>query len=276
MLNKEIRVKNLKISNRNDLVLIAGPSVIESESTTLKLAEQIKIITEDISMPFIFKSSYDKGNRTSIKSYRGPGLKEGLKVLSKVKNQIGIPVLTDIHDPSEAEPAAEVVDILQIPAFLSRQTDLIVAAAKTSRPVNVKKGQFMAPWNVKHIIEKIKSEGNDKTLLTERGTFFGYNNLVVDMRSFPIMASFGCPVIFDVTHSLQEPGARTSASGGQPEYISYLASAAVAAGIAGLFIEVHPLPDKALSDGESMLKLKSLKKLLSHIKKIDEITKKGV
>lgn len=273
-MKKEVKAGKIRISNSRKLVLIAGPCVIETEAAALGLAEQIKKIAEEINMPFIFKSSYDKANRTSIESYRGPGLKKGLKVLKKLKDELDVPVMTDIHGPNEAKQAAEVVDILQIPAFLSRQTDLIVAAAKTSRPVNVKKGQFMAPYDVKHIIKKVGHGGSDKILLTERGTFFGYNNLVVDIRSLTVMASFGCPVIFDVTHSIQMPSAEGETSGGQPEYVSCLASAAVAVGIAGLFIEVHPDPARALSDGSSMIKLKNLKKLLRHVKKIDEVVKK--
>ncbi len=275
-MKKEVEAGGVIIGNRRKLVLMAGPCVIETESATLKLAGQIKKIAEEIRMPFIFKSSYDKANRTSIKSFRGPGLKKGLKILKKVKDELDVPVLTDIHSPEDAAPAAEVADILQIPAFLSRQTDIIMAAAKTDRPVNVKKGQFMAPHDVKHIIEKVRRGGNNKLLLTERGTFFGYNNLVVDMRSLTIMASFGCPVIFDVTHSIQQPGADGKTSGGQPEFISCLAGAAIAVGIAGLFVEVHHDPGRALSDGTSMLELKSLKKILRHVKKIDEVVKKEI
>lgn len=272
-MNKEIRVKNIRISNREKLVLIAGPCVIESEEATVKLAGQINKIALAAGVPFIFKASFDKANRTSIKSYRGPGLKKGLKILKKVRDGLNIPVLTDIHNPSEAEPVSEVADILQVPAFLCRQTDLIVAAARTGKPVNVKKGQFMAPGDVKYIIQKIKHAGGSKALLTERGTFFGYNNLVVDMRSFYVMSAFGCPVIYDVTHSIQEPDGAESTGGG-PEYIPCLASAAVAAGIAGLFVEVHPEPGRALSDGASMLKLKDLKGLLQRVRKIDSVVKK--
>lgn len=269
-MNKKISVGKLTIGNEEKLILIAGPCVIESEQSALKIAEKIKAIAGEVGIGYIFKASYDKANRQSVKSYRGPGIKKGLKILNKIRKELDIPVLTDVHSPHEALMAAEAADILQVPALLSRQTDLVLAAAKTMLPVNVKKGQFLSPWDVKYIIEKIESVGNKKIMLTERGTVFGYNNLVVDMRSLPVMAAYGYPVIFDVTHSIQEPGRMGHASGGKPEYIQCLAKAAVATGIAGIFVEVHPSPEKALSDGACMLKLNNLKALLRDIKKIDE------
>ncbi len=248
-----------------NLFLIAGPCVIESREHTLFMASELKKITEACRVPFVFKASYDKANRTSIKSFRGPGLREGLKTLSDVREKIGLPVLSDVHEPSQCAPAAEVLDILQIPAFLSRQTDLIAAAARTGKIVNVKKGQFLAPWEMKNIVEKMREAGNERLLLTERGASFGYNNLVVDFRSFPIMQSFGCPVVFDVTHSLQLPGGQGQSSGGQPEYIPHLARAGVATGVDGLFMEVHDDPSKALSDGPNALHLSLLPALLKQL-----------
>jgi 2-dehydro-3-deoxyphosphooctonate aldolase (KDO 8-P synthase) len=225
-------------------------------------------------VPLVFKASYDKANRTSIKSFRGPGLKEGLKILGAVRDKFGVPVLSDVHDPSQCESAGEVLDILQIPAFLCRQTDLILAAAKTGRVVNIKKGQFLAPWEMKNVVDKMREFGNDRLILTERGASFGYNNLVVDFRSFPIMQSFGCPVVFDVTHSLQLPGGQGSSSGGQPEYIPHLARAGVAAGVDGLFMEVHDNPARALSDGPNALDLSRLPALLEELTAIRRCLKK--
>ena len=274
-MTRKVKIGNVTIGGNKPLVLIAGPCVIESEETTLAIAERIKKIADKISIPFIFKSSYDKANRTSIKSYRGPGLKKGLAILKKVKDELGLPVLTDVHGVSEVEEAAKVVDALQIPAFLCRQTDLILAASKTKKPVNVKKGQFLAPQDARNIIEKIESAGNRNILITERGTSFGYNNLVVDMTAFPILAGFGCPVVFDVTHSLQKPSGEGSFSGGKAEYISPLASAATAMGIDGIFMEVHPEPARALSDSKTVLKLDMLEELLLRLKKIDAIAKTG-
>jgi 2-dehydro-3-deoxyphosphooctonate aldolase (KDO 8-P synthase) len=226
-------------------------------------------------MEIIFKASYDKANRSSLKSFRGPGLKKGLKILAAIKKEFCLPVSTDVHEPAHARAAAEVVDILQIPAFLCRQTDLLVSASRTGKPVNVKKGQFMSPWDMKNVLQKLTSEGNENAMVTERGSMFGYNNLVVDFRSFPVMKSYGYPVIFDVTHSLQLPGAGSNKSGGMPEFIPDLARAAVALGIAGVFIEVHAKPEEALSDGESVLKLGALKDILLELKKIDNLIKKG-
>jgi 2-dehydro-3-deoxyphosphooctonate aldolase (KDO 8-P synthase) len=225
-------------------------------------------------MPFIFKSSYDKANRTSIKSYRGPGLKKGLEVLEKIKKELNIPLLIDVHEREQVPAVSKVTDILQIPAFLCRQTDFVLTVAKAGKPVNVKKGQFLAPWDVKNIIEKIESVGNKNILLTERGTTFGYNNLVVDMKSLPIMRSFGYPVVFDATHSVQLPGGKGIATSGNREYVPHLARAAVACGVDALFLEAHPDPDKALSDGPNMMRLDDLPKLLKEVKEIDKIVRK--
>ena len=270
---KEIIVGKVKIGGGNPLILIAGPCVIESEKSALNTAETLKDICEEINIPLIYKSSYDKANRTSVKSFRGLGLKKGLKILKKVKGEIGIPVLSDIHKEDEIDEAAEVLDIIQIPAFLSRQTDLIIKVAETERVVNVKKGQFLAPWDIKNIIDKVESTGNKKILITERGVSFGYNNLVADMRALPIMRGFGYPVIFDATHSLQLPGGAGSSSAGQREFVPHITRAAVATGCDGIFMEVHPDPNKAPCDGPNMLKLKNLPPLLEQIKEIDRIVK---
>lgn len=268
---REIAIGNLKVGSYNPPLIIAGPCVIENEDITLDTATVLKEICYKVGLSFIFKSSFDKANRTSIKSYRGPGLDKGLRILSEVKSKFGIPVISDIHSVSEAKPASEVLDMLQIPAFLCRQTDIIIAASNTGKPVNIKKGQFLAPWDVKNIIEKFTSTGNHNLLITERGTSFGYNNLVVDFRSFSIIRSFGYPVIFDVTHSLQLPGGEGNCSGGQREFAEPLAKAAVAAGVDGLFMEVHPEPEKALCDGPNMIKLDDVKPLLKKIKAIYEV-----
>jgi 2-dehydro-3-deoxyphosphooctonate aldolase (KDO 8-P synthase) len=248
-----------------DLFLIAGPCVIESREHLFFMASELKKITSASNVPFVFKASYDKANRTSIKSFRGPGAEEGLSLLREVRDKVGVPILSDIHDPGQAEAAGKVLDIVQIPAFLSRQTDLLVAAARTGKIVNVKKGQFLAPWEMKNVVEKMREAGNERVLLTERGASFGYNNLVVDFRSFPIMQSFGCPVVFDVTHSLQLPGGQGQSSGGQPQYIPHLARAGVAAGVDGLFMELHENPSKALSDGANALQLSLLQPLLEQL-----------
>jgi len=271
MLTREIKIGNTAVGSKNPLVIIAGPCVIETEKSTIDAAKRLKKISEKLKIPLIFKSSYDKANRTSISSPRGPGIEKGLKILEKVKKETGMPVLSDIHSPEEVAYAAEVLDVFQIPAFLCRQTDLIVAASKTGKPVNIKKGQFLAPWEVKNIIEKFTSTGNHNLLITERGTSFGYNNLVVDMRSIIIMQEFGYPVIFDATHSVQLPGGLGSASGGQREFVAPLSKAAVAVGCNGLFLEVHQDPDKALCDGPNMLRLDDLEKLLTTLKNIDEL-----
>ncbi|GAC1516546.1 MAG: 3-deoxy-8-phosphooctulonate synthase [Terriglobales bacterium] len=255
------------------LFLIAGPCVIESEEHAIRMAEIIKGVTRALGIPFIFKASYDKANRTSIRSFRGPGLVEGLRILKKVKTQVGVPVLTDVHQAEDVAKVAEVVDVLQIPAFLCRQTDLVVAAAMSDRAVNIKKGQFASPWDMKHVVEKCRTAGNNKVFLTERGASFGYNNLVVDMRSLAIMRKFA-PVVFDATHSVQLPsisegeGDKPAASGGQPEFIPLLARAAVAAGVDGVFMEVHDNPKQALSDGANALDSTKLRSLLKELQAV--------
>ena len=246
------------------LFLIAGPCVIESEAHARRMAEAIQRIAGDLGIPYIFKASYDKANRTSVKSFRGPGLIEGTRILARVAKDTGLPVLTDVHEPADCAVAAEAVDVLQIPAFLCRQTDLLVAAGKTGRAINIKKGQFVAPWDMTHPVEKVRSTGNERIFLTERGASFGYNTLVVDYRSLPIMRNLA-PVVFDATHSVQQPSAANGVSGGQPEFIPLLARAAVAAGIDGLFLEVHDDPANAKSDGANALDLKLLKPLLEKL-----------
>lgn len=253
------------------LFFILGPCVIENEKLTLEIAGELTRITREIEVPFIFKASFDKANRSSIDSFRGPGLKEGLRILRKVKEEFNIPVISDIHEPWQAEPAAEVLSMIQVPAFLSRQTDLLVAAGNTGLPVNVKKGQFMAPEDMIFVVNKIKSTGNEKILLTERGTFFGYRNLVVDFRNIPIMKETGCPVILDVTHSVQRPSADGGKTGGTPEYIPILAANGVVSGADGIFLEVHPTPETALSDGSNSFHLKNIKTLLIRLKKLYNI-----
>lgn len=255
-------------------VLIAGPCVIESANGALKIAEAVKRITSKLGVPFVFKASFDKANRTSIKSFRGPGIDEGLKVLSRIKSTLGVPVLSDVHDVSQVRSAAQVLDIIQIPAFLSRQTDLIAAAAATGKIVNVKKGQFMAPWDVNGIIKKMEESGNRNLLLTERGVSFGYNNLVTDFRSLALMRAFGYPVVFDATHSVQKPGGLGTSSGGESQYIPLLARCAVAAGVDAIFLETHPDPSKALSDGPNSLPLKTLEALLRDLTAIDQLMKR--
>jgi len=271
ILTREIRVGALSIGGKSPLVLIAGPCVIESEAFSLKMASRIKRIADELRIPYIFKSSYDKANRSSIRSYRGPGLSKGLKILSHIKKELRIPILSDVHTPDEAPYAAEVLDVLQIPAFLCRQTDLVVAVAKTGKPVNVKKGQFLAPWDMKNVIKKIESTGNRKILLTERGVSFGYNLLVNDFRSLQVMRSFGYPVIFDATHSTQLPGGLGDRTGGEREFVPGLSRAACAMGCDGLFLEIHENPNRALSDGSNMIYLKDLKTVLEEAKRIDAI-----
>jgi len=251
------------------LFLIAGPCVIESEAHARKMAEAIQRIASDVGIPYIFKASYDKANRTSVKSFRGPGLKEGTAILGRLARDTGLPVLTDVHEPAHCEVAAEAVDVLQIPAFLCRQTDLLVAAGRTGRAVNIKKGQFVAPWDMAHPVEKVRSTGNQRVFLTERGASFGYNTLVVDFRSLPAMREFA-PVVFDGTHSVQQPSAAGGVSGGQPEFIPVLARAAVAAGVDGVFLEVHDDPAQARSDGPNALRLDLLKPLLERLLAIQE------
>jgi 2-dehydro-3-deoxyphosphooctonate aldolase (KDO 8-P synthase) len=262
---REIAIGNIRIGGSCPLVLIAGPCVIESEAHALMLAERLAQIAQQAGMPFIFKASYDKANRSSEQSYRGPGLTEGLRILKEIKQRFNLPILTDIHEVSHAAAAAEVADVLQIPAFLSRQTDLLVAAGKTGRVVNLKKGQFLSPWDMANAVEKVTNTGNDRVLLTERGASFGYQNLIVDMRSFPILRQTGCPVVFDVTHSVQLPGGEGKSSGGQPEFIEPLARAGAAIGVDGVFLEVHENPAKALSDGTNALPLGELPALLGKL-----------
>lgn len=268
-----VRVGNIPVGGANPLAFIAGPCVIEGEKLTLKIAEKLKNISDNLGIPIIFKSSYDKANRTSVTSYRGPGLKEGLKILKQVKEITGMPVLSDIHSAGEAEYAAEVLDVLQIPAFLCRQTDLIIAAGKTGKPVNIKKGQFLAPWDVRHIINKALSTGNKNILITERGVSFGYNNLVVDMRAIPIMQGFGISVIYDATHSVQLPGGMGESSGGQREFIAPLARAAVSAGCDAVFMEVHERPEKALCDAPNTLSINAMQSLIQELIEIRKIVR---
>lgn len=273
MKTKEIKIGGVRIGGNNPLVLIAGPCVIESEKTTIKVACKLSEIAEKIGIPLIFKSSYDKANRSSKDSFRGPGLKEGLRILKNVKKETGLPVLSDVHNIDEVKMASEILDILQIPAFLCRQTDLIMAVARTGKTVNIKKGQFLAPWDIKNIIEKVISAGNKNIIITERGVSFGYNNLVADMRALPIMSALGYPVAFDATHSTQFPGGLGKSSGGERGMVPYLARAAVATGCDALFLEVHECPEKALCDGPNMMRMKDLPNLLNDIKKIDKIVR---
>ncbi|MCX5716407.1 MAG: 3-deoxy-8-phosphooctulonate synthase [Candidatus Omnitrophica bacterium] len=268
-MTKEIKIGNVKIGGKNPIVLIAGPCVIESEESALRHARQLKVIAAAAGMPLIFKSSYDKANRSSIDSFRGPGIKKGLAILAKVKSQTGLPVLSDIHCREEIKEAKNVLDMIQIPAFLSRQTDLILEAARAKKPVNIKKGQFLAPWDMANIIKKIESTGNKNIVITERGASFGYNNLVSDFRSIMIMREFGYPVVYDASHSVQLPGGLGNKSGGERRFISRLAMAAAAVGVDAIFIEVHINPDKAPCDGPNMLFMKDLKGLLTRIKKIE-------
>jgi 2-dehydro-3-deoxyphosphooctonate aldolase (KDO 8-P synthase) len=270
---RKIQVQNITIGGNAPFVLIAGPCVIESEASTLEAAERLKKITSDLGIPFIFKSSYDKANRSSIKSFRGPGLKEGLRILGRVAREFSLPLLSDVHRFKEIMPAAEVLDVIQIPAFLCRQTDFVVAVAMAGRVVNIKKGQFLAPWDIKNIVEKAASAGNENIIITERGVSFGYNNLVADMRSLPIIRGFGYPVMFDATHAVQLPGAGGVASSGDRQYVPHLARAAAAVGIDALFMEVHSCPDKALCDGPNMLSLDELPALLEQVRNIDRIIK---
>ncbi len=266
--NKTFAVNSIRFGANAPLFLTAGPCVIESEAHATNMAERLGGIASELGVPFIFKASYDKANRTSLSSFRGPGLQEGLRILKNIKKKTGLAILTDVHDRSEVGPAAEVCDILQIPAFLCRQTDLLIAAGRTGRVVNVKKGQFLSPWEIGNAAEKIASTGNEKIIVTERGSSFGYQNLVVDMRSFPIIKKLGYPVLFDVTHSVQLPGGEGKSSGGQPEFIQPLARAGTAAGADGLFLEVHDNPAKALSDGSNALPLAQFRPLLEKILQI--------
>lgn len=274
MKTKEIIINKVKIGGSNPLVLIAGPCVIESEKILFLCAEKLLELTGRMKIPFIFKASYDKANRSSVDSYRGPGFKNGLKLLDKLKKEFKIPVTSDVHCREEIKEASEVLDMLQIPALLSRQTDFIVSAAKTKKIINVKKGQFLAPWEMKNVVSKIESAGNKNIILTERGTSFGYNNLVVDMRSLPCLRQTGYPVVFDATHSVQLPGGLGKSSSGQREFVPFLSKSAVGCGCDGIFMEVHVNPDKALCDGPNMLAIKDLSPLLEELMAIDELKRK--
>ena len=265
----------VRVGGGAPLVLIAGPCAIESQQHALETAYALKEVTAAAGVPFVYKSSYDKANRTAIDSYRGPGLHAGLAILQRVREEVGVPVLSDVHEVEQMASAAEVLDVLQIPAFLCRQTDLLLAAGRTGKPVNVKKGQFLAPWDMQHVAEKLASTGNQRVLLTERGASFGYNNLVVDMRSVAIMCTFGYPVVFDATHSVQLPGGAGRASSGQRQFVPALARAAVGVGVDALFMEVHPDPDRAPSDGPNMLKLADLPALLAQVQAIDAIVRRA-
>jgi 2-dehydro-3-deoxyphosphooctonate aldolase (KDO 8-P synthase) len=253
--------------------LIAGPCVIESEAMALSTAEYLRDLTAKLEIPFIYKSSFDKANRSSVNSFRGPGIEEGLRVLEKVKHDIGVPVLTDVHEDTPLDEVADVVDVLQTPAFLCRQTNFILNVAKTGKPVNIKKGQFLSPWEMRNVAEKAQSTGNDQIMVCERGASFGYNNLVSDMRSLAIMRATGCPVVYDATHSVQLPGQQGASSGGQREFVPVLVRAAIAAGVAGVFMETHPEPDKALSDGPNAWPMGDLEGLLTTLKQLDDVVK---
>jgi len=270
---KQVKLNNFTIGDRAGFILIAGPCVIENETAAMEIASYLKQLTSKLSIPFIFKASYDKANRTSINAYRGPGAQKGLEILKRIKEKIDVPILSDVHRFEEIEAAAGILDIMQVPAFLCRQTDFIVEIAKKANIINVKKGQFLAPWDVANIIEKVKAAGNDNILITERGASFGYNNLVFDARALPIMRAMGYPVIFDATHSVQLPGGAGTASSGQRDMVPYLARAAVATGVDGIFMEVHPDPEKALCDGANSVYLNSLEEMLTTLKRIDGITK---
>jgi 2-dehydro-3-deoxyphosphooctonate aldolase (KDO 8-P synthase) len=270
-----VRLLGFEAGPRAPLFLIAGPCVVESEALQLEVAGRLKEITARLKLPFVFKSSYDKANRSSARSYRGPGLEEGLRVLAEVRRQIGVPVLTDVHEDTPFAEVASVVDMLQTPAFLCRQTNFIVKACSQGLPVNVKKGQFLSPWEMQNVVDKARSTGNEAILVCERGFSFGYNNLVADMRSLAVMRATGCPVVFDATHSVQLPGGQGSSSGGQREFVPVLARAAVAAGVAGLFMETHPDPAKALSDGPNAWPLARMESLLTTLVELDRTAKRG-
>lgn len=267
---------NFEVGSEHPFFLIAGPCVIESEQLAMDTAGQLKELTNELHIPFIYKSSFDKANRSSHDSFRGPGLEAGLKVLADVKEKIGVPVLTDIHEDTPLDEVASVVDVLQTPAFLCRQTNYIQSVAKTGLPVNIKKGQFLAPWDMAHVVEKARAVGNDKIMVCERGTTFGYNYLVSDMRSLVVMQETGAPVVFDATHSVQMPGGAGKVSGGQREFVPALARAAMAVGISGIFMETHPEPEKALSDGPNSWPLDKMRSLLETLKRIDQVAKESI
>jgi len=268
-----ICIDDLTLGEGKPLFFIAGPCVIESERHAMKMADRLSAAARNLGVPYIFKASYDKANRTSLDSYRGPGLQRGLEILARIKEKFGVPVLTDVHDVSQVGPAAEVCDIIQIPAFLSRQTDLLLAAGRSRAGVNIKKGQFLSPWEFRHAIDKVASAGNHRIIATERGTSFGYNNLVVDMRALAVMKGYGYPVVLDVTHSLQLPGGEGTRSGGQPQFIETLARAGVAAGVDGIFMEVHDNPPKALSDGPNALHLRRFRQLVERLRDLGEFVR---
>ena len=273
MSQKSVSVDGFQVGNQRSLIFIAGPCVIESPQHAVALGKRLKKIAQEKRLSYVFKASYDKANRSSVTSFRGPGLRQGLDVLRRVKDEVGCPVLTDVHEKGEVRQVAQVADILQIPAFLSRQTDLLLACGESGKVVNIKKGQFLAPWDMEHAIGKVESTGNRQIMLTERGTSFGYNNLVVDMRSLAVMKQFGYPVIYDATHSVQLPGALKKSSGGQREFVEPLARAAVALGVAGLFCEVHENPERALSDGPNSLALKTVPAFLKTVLTLDKVAK---
>jgi 2-dehydro-3-deoxyphosphooctonate aldolase (KDO 8-P synthase) len=268
-----VKLINFTVGPDQPLFLIAGPCVVESEGLVLDVAGKLKELTGRLGIPFIFKSSFDKANRSSAKSFRGPGMEEGLRILSEVKRQLGLPVLTDVHEDTPLQEVAAVVDVLQTPAFLVRQTNFIINVCSQQRPVNIKKGQFLSPWEMQNVVDKARSTGNEQIMVCERGFSFGYNNLVSDMRSLSVMRSTGCPVVFDATHSVQLPGGKGSASGGQREFVPVLARAAIAAGVAGVFMETHPDPEKALSDGPNAWPLARMEALLTTLREIDHAVK---
>ncbi|MCZ6908012.1 MAG: 3-deoxy-8-phosphooctulonate synthase [Deltaproteobacteria bacterium] len=276
MASKSVKVGGFEIGAGKSLALIAGPCVIEGREAALRHASLIREVTDRVGIPYIYKSSYDKANRSSLESYRGPGIKRGLEILAEVKEKIGVPLLTDVHEKEQVSLVQEVVDVIQIPAFLCRQTDFVIAVAQSGRVINVKKGQFLAPWDMRNVIEKIVSTGNEQVMVTERGFSFGYNHLISDMRSLVVMRELGYPVVFDATHSLQLPGGLGKASGGERQFIGALARAGVAVGIDAIFMEVHENPDRALSDGPNSLSLRDLEGLLKRLKEIDGIVKDGL
>lgn len=270
---RDIRIGDVILSEEGPFFIIAGPCVIESEETTLRVADFLRETADATGIPIVFKASYDKANRTALDAFRGPGIGPGLEILGRVRERTGLPVISDVHSPEEAERAARVLDILQVPAFLCRQTDLLTAASRTGRPVNLKKGQFMAPWDMEQAVRKLTGTGSGGVLITERGTSFGYNNLVVDCRAIPVMKAFGHPVVFDATHSVQLPGASGACSGGQREYADVLARAAVAAGADGIFMEVHPCPEEALCDGPNALPLEQVRSVITLLREIHHIVR---
>ena len=273
MKNHIVKCSNIEISNKKPFTLIAGPCQLESEAHAIKISTELKKITNELGINLIYKTSFDKANRTSLKGKRGIGLEKSLPIFDKIKKEVGIPVLTDVHTAEQCSIVAKHIDVLQIPAFLCRQTDLLIAAAKTGKVINIKKGQFLAPWDMANVIKKIEDSGNNKILITERGASFGYNTLVSDMRSIPIMSKFGFPIVFDATHSVQQPGGMGEKSGGQREFVPYLARAAIAVGVGAIFMETHEDPDNAPSDGPNMVPLKEVKSLLKKLSEIDKLIK---